>query len=538
MVDWELIQLLFIPASALILFIYGIDHLSRELRRIAGQELRGIIGKIASNRWAGAFVGAILTAVIQSSTATTTITVGLVSAGILTFTQALGVIAGANIGTTITGQLVAFDLTNIAPIFITLGFLISIFGGKFRIIGKPFFYFGLVLFSLALLSQAVDPFKNEPWLVSLFTYLDNPFIGLLAGILITILFQSSSVTTGMIVLLGSQGLLSLLQAIPILLGTNLGTTSTTILISYNKDLFAKRTAIGHLIFNLGGVLLLLPFIFPFADFVASLGGELGNQVANAHTIFNVGTAFLFLLLIRPASRIIEKIVPGKEKEIVFGTKYLKDELPKGNKEAIRIIIKELKHHVEIIEELFKLSVEMVKKGDGKEYETAEKFEEVSDFLNEKVSEALIELSKRKLTKEQAEAVTTLSKISNEMEHLGDLGEKLGYVSRKMYKKDLRFYWEEMKEFETMSNIMIKNIQIVKDALSNYKNSHYLEMKKNKKRAKEELDKYYKGYLERVMRKEGSSYGEALLSDAIVILEQSIRKINKIMSQIKEIKESF
>ncbi len=317
------LSLLFTIIPGLILFLYGIENFSREIMKIAGERFRTILGKVTANRFSGAFLGALVTATVQSSTATTVIAVGLVDAGMITFAQSIGVIIGANIGTTLTAQLVAFKLTSIAPFFILLGFLLSLFGRQYRFLGKPIFYFGLVFFSLDLISHAIEPLKSDPEIISLFAQLSNVFVAIVAGMIFTVFVQSSSVTTGIVVLLVGSGLLSLEQGIPLVMGANIGTTLTSFLAALKLGLHAKRAAFAHFLFNFGGVLIFIPFLYPFSDFILSFGGEPAQQMANAHLAFNLLAAAIFLILLKPFSKVIDHFVPGKEEEIIlFRPKYL------------------------------------------------------------------------------------------------------------------------------------------------------------------------------------------------------------------------
>jgi phosphate:Na+ symporter len=208
----------------------------------------------------GVVIGAIFTAVIQSSSATSVITIGLVNAGVLSFKNSVGIIFGANIGTTVTAQLVAFKLTAFAPLFIVVGFALSLVRTRASIFGKSIFYFGFVFFSLNLISSSLQPLHNEPTLLEYLLRPQNPLLAVLAGCVFTALVQSSSVTTGLAIIFTQQGLLGLENAVPIIVGANIGTTATALIAMFNMDLAAKKTALSHFLFNVGGVLLFIPVL--------------------------------------------------------------------------------------------------------------------------------------------------------------------------------------------------------------------------------------------------------------------------------------
>ncbi len=301
-------------AAAVVLFLFGIEHFSAEIQAITGKRFRQFLAKGTDNRVLGFGLGAGVTAVIQSSTATSVICVGLVNAGVLTFRQSLGVLFGANVGTTVTAQLVALKLTDFAPWLILVGFLAGLLPTRLRIFGRSIFYFGLVFFSLQLVSAAVAPLKADPALLNILAGLDNPLLAIIVGALFTTLVQSSSVTTGVAIVLMSADTLSLQAAIPIILGANIGTTSTSLIASARLDTSAKRTAVSHGLYNLIGVLLFVPLLPLFGPSLERAGLQGAAALAAAHLVFNLATAGLFLAALEPFARLVERLVPDEADE--------------------------------------------------------------------------------------------------------------------------------------------------------------------------------------------------------------------------------
>ncbi len=293
--------------AVVIIFLFSVKKFSGQIKRLATKKSKNLIKKITSNPWKGTLVGAAVTSFIQSSSATTVILVGLVDAGMISFYNSLGVIFGANIGTTITAQLVAFNIMAFAPIFIILGFLIEVFGRKYKVWGRPIFYFGLIFFSLSLISAYIEPIRTDPVVISILTSITGVFTGILAGIILTIILQSSSITSGLVVVLAGTGLLTLTQSIGILFGANIGTTTTALFASMKLGKTAKKTAFANFMFNVLGVLIFLPFVIPFTNLIISLGGSPERLVANAHLIFNLTIALIFLILIKPFNYTVEKL---------------------------------------------------------------------------------------------------------------------------------------------------------------------------------------------------------------------------------------
>ncbi len=444
MIDWKIVMAFLV---GLILFIHGIENFSRKVLHLAGDRFRKLLSRATKNRFTGGLVGMLFTALIQSSTATTVITISLVSAGLIPLAQSLGVIIGANVGTTVTAQLVAFKLTAYAPIFIIIGFILSFFGRSYRYIGKGIFYFGLVFFGLNLISEAITPLKGHPVVIDLFSNFANPYLALLTGLFFTALVHSSSVATGLVVVLAASGVLSLEQGIPILLGTNIGTTMTAFYTSFRLNVFAKRAALAHAIFNFMGVILIWPFVSPFAHFIASFGGSQAQQIANAHTIFNVVAAVLFLFLITPLKKLVGRLLQSDEEELLITTKYLPARLPKSNSRSFGLIEKEISHSLYVASKFYKKAVEFVRRPEKADFNLVEKYEVLADLLDEKIEKALLELSRRPLTEIEAKKVVFLVRISNLAEQLADTAKNLGFQSRSVKRSSLSLSPESLKSID-------------------------------------------------------------------------------------------
>ena len=295
-------------AAGVVLFLFGIEHFSAEIQTVTGARFRRFIAKGTKNRFAGFALGAGVTAVIQSSTATSVITVGLVNAGVLTFRQSLGLIFGSNVGTTITAQLVALKLTDFAPALILVGFLTSLLPFKWRVFGRSIFYFGLVFFSLELVSAAAAPIRENPTALELIRSLDGPIIAVLIGALFTAIVQSSTVTTGVAIVLLAEDAITLQQALPLVIGANVGTTVTSLIAASRFDTSARRTAVSHALYNIVGALAFLPLLGILESFLRSLSLSGASALATAHLLFNVTVAALFLLALSPFEKLVMRLV--------------------------------------------------------------------------------------------------------------------------------------------------------------------------------------------------------------------------------------
>ncbi len=297
------------------MFLYGMEMMSDGMKMTAGDSMRSILKKLTSNRFIAVFVGAFITMIIQSSSATTVMLVSFVNSGLLNFVQALGVILGSNIGSTVTAQIVAFKVTDYALLLIAVGSIMALFSKKdsAKHIGFVILGFGLLFYGMKVMSDTMKPLRTDPTFNSILTSFENPFLGILAGAIFTALIQSSSATTGIVITLASSGSITLEAGIPLILGANIGTCITALLAGLKATRDAKRVAIGHVLFNVIGVLVFCFWIPTFADLVAQTTDNVPRQIANAHTIFNIVSTMLFIPFAPFISRTIIRYFPDKEK---------------------------------------------------------------------------------------------------------------------------------------------------------------------------------------------------------------------------------
>jgi len=330
--------------GGLSLFLYGMFMMSDGLQKAAGDKMRAILTSITNNRFVALGIGALVTMIIQSSSATTVMLVGFVQSGLMSFSQSLGMILGADIGTTVTAQIIAFKLTDYALWFIAIGFFMSVFfkDSKLKQIGKGILGFGLLFFGMYIMSEAMIPLRTYEPFIEILSKLDNPLLGILIGTILTALFQSSSAFVGLIIVISTQGLISLEAAIGLLLGANLGTAFTAILASFNTRREAKKVALANTLFKVFGILIFIWWIPSFAELIQHISpkGDPGmdqldymsqvvpRQIANAHTIFNVALAALFIPFTGTFARLIDWMMPEKEvpAEAKLEVKYLDEKI--------------------------------------------------------------------------------------------------------------------------------------------------------------------------------------------------------------------
>jgi len=519
MVSWEIA---FAVVPGLILFFYGIENFSREILAVASTSFNTLLGRLTSRPIAGVLLGAGVTALVQSSAATTIITVGLVNAGTLSFLQSLGIIIGSNIGTTVTVQLVAFKMTAFGSVLIPAGFLVGIFGGKYRFLGKPLFYFGLVFFSLNLVSNALLPFQNDPEIIGLIAQFSSLPLALLVGFLFTTLVQSSSVTTGLVVILAQQGLLTLPQAIPILLGANIGSTTTTLIASAKLGLYSRRAAAAHFLFNVGGVLLIIPFLLPFSDLVTLIGGTEAQMVANAHLLFNVLVAMAFLPFIGRFKELVERAVPGTEKEVLLRTRYLQNGLPENTRHSFDLIEKELRYSYEVTIDLFRASMAYLHSAKDTDYQMVVRLENLNDYLDRQIERALLAVSRRALNKQDATEAVYLVRMSNEIERLGDLGMDLGEQFNKSLRSGRPIQPAFITPVDRVYAILAENLTGLGILFPSVLPDTVAELRLHDISLREELQVEYRDHLERLKRED--EFSDSRYLEILSIVEAANSKV--------------
>lgn len=302
----EQLQTLMVIISAIALFIYGLQSFSKEIEHFGEERLSNWIGKLTKWKLGSFALGAAVTGIIQSSTFVSSLTVSLVNTGIITFRDSLLILLGTNIGTTATAWIVSFQSFLLGPFFIVLGTLVSMIPGKISVAGKSIFYFGFIFFALALIGDAMQPIKDDPMLVDILAKASSPMMGILYGIVVTVIIQSSSVVVGLVIVLISQGTIDLSAAIPIVIGANIGTTSTALIISLRFSSMSRLVALSASLFNIIGVLIVLPFFGVLENVAESFSSVPALQVAIAFTVSNTVTSLFFYVFLTPTVALLKK----------------------------------------------------------------------------------------------------------------------------------------------------------------------------------------------------------------------------------------
>ncbi len=458
--------------GGLALFLFGMEMMSNALKTVAGDKMKTILGKFTKNRVFGMFTGAFVTAVIQSSSVTTVLLVGFVTAGLISLSQAVGVIIGANIGTTITAQIIAFKVTKYALIMVTIGFLMNFVGKKEKTkqYGLMFLGLGLVFFGMGMMSGAMKPLRTYEPFLQMMKEVENPLYGIVIAAAFTGLIQSSSATTGIILAMAMQGLITLEAGIALSLGANIGTCVTAGLASLGKPREAVRVAIVHITFNTVGALLVVGFIPMFSEFVRGispvypdlegldrLAKEAPRQIANAHTIFNVGAALFFLPLVRLLAWVAMRIVPAKKKDSadVEAPSQLLDDTAIEETPGIALdaAFREINQMERDVRAMLAAAVPAVASGNKEEMQKVSANDDRVDRRHAQLFVYFQKLANQSLSCGLSKRLTLAWRIADHVEHMGDSMEGgLLDIARK-WEKDASMSKETQQRFQGLHKMV-------------------------------------------------------------------------------------
>lgn len=459
------------------LFLYGMNLMAEGLQKSAGDKLKKIVEKLTSNTVMGVLVGTVVTAIIQSSSAATVMVVGFVNAGIMSLSQAIGVIMGANIGTTVTAQLVSFKLEAIAPVALGIGIILYLFSKKEKTkeLATILLGFGILFTGMEFMKDAVKPLAEyEGFRRALIYFGEHQFLGIIAGFAITGIIQSSSASMGMLIALASQGLIPLSSALPILYGDNIGTCVTSLLSSIGASRNAKRAATMHLTFNVIGTLIFVLILnYPISALVKWLDPtDAARQIANAHTIFNVVNVLILLPFAKYIVKIVLKIMPitEEESEATAATKYLDERIIQTPSIALGNTVKEVSRMGQKANKALEYSMNSLINKSMTDVEKTVKYEEHVNLLQKEILNYLLKLSKSPLNDEERNKVDLLFNTVNDIERVSDHAENISELSRLAIEKDLQFSDTALEEMNNIYSKAKENFNIALKGLENYDKS--------------------------------------------------------------------
>ncbi len=459
------------------LFLYGMKLMGDGLENAAGEKLKNIFNKITSNPIKGVLTGTIVTALIQSSSAVTVMVVGFVNAGLMNLYQAAYVIMGANIGTTITSQLITFDLNSLTPLFISVGAGLVLFrkNKRFKEIGNIILGFGVLYLGFSTMSNAMLPLKESQLFTQLILSLEGrTILGLLLGLGITAVIQSSAAVTGILIALASVGTLTIDVTIPIILGINIGTCVTALISCVGTSRTAKKAALIHLLFNLiGSIIFLIPpitklLLTTVTNITPGISGKaVAKQIANTHAVYNIANTVLLLPFTKYLIKFVSFILPGEDENEFIGVKYIDDRLLETPTIAFGQCTKEIIRMGTLAKDNLVISMEGFVKGDLASIEQVYKNETLINLLETDITKYLVKLTNSELGEDQRATISAYFHVVNDIERIGDHAENIADWASAKISKNMEFSKEAVGELTTMFITCISSLDNSIECFSNY-----------------------------------------------------------------------
>lgn len=457
------------------LFLYGMKMMGDGLENAAGDKLKGIFDRITSNPVKGVLTGAIVTAIIQSSSATTVMVVGFVNAGLMNLYQATAVIMGANIGTTITAQLISFQFDALAPLFLAIGAMIVLFTKRknTKQIGNIILGFGILFLGLELMKNSMAPLAESSFFSELIIKLQGKTIlGVLLGLVMTAVIQSSSASTGILVALASTGALPLNVAVPILFGNNIGTCVTALISSIGTSKTAKKAALIHLLFNIIGTLIFIPLIGQLTGIVQGItpGMEaeaVKRQIANAHSIFNIINTLILMPCIKLLVYIVNRLIPGEDEKEAMGVQYIDERLLETPVIALGQTTNELVRMANKAKDNLELAMDAFNNNNEESLNKVYENEKLINILEDDITKFLVKLSNTEIGEEQKNIVAAMFHVVNDIERIGDHAENIADLASEKMAKHIVFSEEASKELLSMFNYTVSALEMSIDCFKHY-----------------------------------------------------------------------
>lgn len=530
--------------GGLALFLYGMQMMSTGLEAAAGNRMKSILEKLTSNRIKGVLVGAAITAIIQSSSATTVMVVGFVNSGLMTLKQAVWVIMGANIGTTITGQLIALDIGAIAPLFAIagVGAIMFIKSEKVHHISSIFAGLGILFMGMDMMGAAMSPLKESEAFISLMTKFDNPLLGILVGALFTAVIQSSSASVGILQALASTGMIPLSSAVFVLFGQNIGTCITAVLASIGMKVNAKRTTVIHLLFNIIGTVLftVICLVTPYVTWIEAMTpGDPVAQIANAHTVFNIVTTLLLLPFGTHMANIAVRILPDSKKadDEDLRLKYIR---PFESSYAIghsAVAVSQVRDEVNRMRDMVAKNIsdsfDSLVQYDEKLRKKVSEREEYIDFLNKGISEYIVSLMASEMNMSDSRKINGYYAIISNLERIGDHAVNLAEYGDDMRKWEIDFSDTVKEELNEMKAQCIAALDNLKEVTSENVERILSQAVIIEQKTDDMRDKYFKKQMQRLKKGKCKPQSGIVFSEILTDFERMGDHALNIAQQYRE-----
>ena len=532
--------------GGLALFLYGMHMMSNGLEAAAGNRMKSILEKLTSNRIKGVLVGAVITAVIQSSSATTVMLVGFVNSGLMTLSQAVWVIMGANIGTTITGQLIALDISAIAPIFAIGGVVAMMFikNEKVHHISGIFSGLGILFMGMAMMGDAMVPLQDSQTFINFMTTVENPLVGILIGAIFTAIIQSSSASVGILQALAATGMVPLSSAVYILFGQNIGTCITAVLASIGMKVNAKRTTVIHLMFNIFGSILftVICMTTPFVSWMEALTpGNPVAQIANVHTTFNIVTTLILLPFGNVMARIATQILPDSKKEddedyrLKYITRFESNYAIGSSAVALSQVRDEIERMRDMVSKNIAKAYDVLIQYNEKDMEISER-ETYIDYLNREISEYIVSLISNEKSTEDSKIINGYYAVIGNLERIGDHAMNLAGYAKDLKEWNLSFSDVALEEIEEMKKQCLTALDIVKNEEGSDMTQVLFEASAAEQKIDDLRDKYFKKQMQRMKKGKCKPQSGIIFTEMLTDFERMGDHVKNIAQQYKQMSE--
>ncbi len=524
------------------LFLYGMELMSKSLEKVAGAKMRSVLEFFTRNRFTGMLVGVVFTAIIQSSSATTVMVVSFVNSGLMNLMQAAGVIMGANIGTTVTSQLIAINLSDWAPLFVMVGVVMSIFckNQKITRMGDVILGFGILFMGLTTMSSSMSVLKESPVIAQALGSLNNHFLAILMGFVITAVLQSSSATVGIVLLLASQGLLEIQICFFIILGCNIGSCVSALLASLGGRTDAKRAAWIHFLFNIVGSILILAILTvalnPVTSFIQYIsGGNAAREVANAHTIIKVVEVLLLFPFIQWIVKLTYRIVPGEEEgeKEGFQLEYIGEKNVFSPTTAVFDATRELERMGYMAIGNLQRAMDALISLDEREIRRVYEVEKNINYLNETITDYLVALNQTTIPVDDAKSIGGLFHVANDIERIGDHAENVAEAAQRRLEQNLDISPQARDGLFRMLGKVVQITEYALDMFSNNNQEHIQEIQDLEDEVDEMERQLQQEHVDRLTRNECTPAAGMVYSDIISGLERVSDHATNIAFSISE-----
>lgn len=520
-------SMIFLLLGGLGLFLFGMQLMSDGLQKAAGAKMRGILEFFTKNQFVGMIVGMLFTAVVQSSSATTVMVVSFVNSGLMSLYQASGVILGANIGTTITGQLIAFNLSDVAPLFVITGVVMYMFCKKKNIkqIGMVVLGFGILFMGLDIMGGAMTSLKDSPEMLGMISSLTNPLMAILVGFVITSILQSSSATVGIVILMAGQGLLTFAICPFLILGCNMGSCMSALLASLGGKKEAKRAAWIHFLVNIIGSTFIFIVLMAAGNLITERimefsGGNPARAVANAHTMIKIAEVILLFPFMKWVVKATYKIVRGDDKvrKDEFELRYISEKMMTPNTVLVNGI-REIEHMAELAAENLKLGMKTLCDPNEEEVEEIYHREKYINFLNRNITDFLVKADAVELPADDADMLGGLFHVVNDIERIGDHAENMADAAKEIMEDGIQMSEEAKSQLQHMTEMVVKIMDYSLEMFTNKNKEHMQEILDLEEAIDAEERKLQRAHVKRLTKDRCTPEAGMLFSDTVSGLER-------------------